>query len=128
MATLLINGTPRPIPATRVFNQAAWAGPLATMTLEDWKRAGGCGPGSLVESRLCALLRMPGRKLAKERLIELVTYGWAGRVLERGMARFSVDNTEQLKPEYRGLAGMVTWEYDQRTGAQIYFVAPEPEQ
>lgn len=119
---------PRTVPATRVFNQAGWAGPLATMTLEDWKRAGGNGPGNLEEARLCQILRMPGRKLAKERIIELVTYGWAGRVLERGMARFAVENTAQLRADLRVLATMTTWEFDQHTGAQLYTVVPEPEQ
>lgn len=98
------------------------------MTFEEWSRAGGNGMCHQTEGRLCQILRMPSRKLAKERIIELVTYGWAGRVLERGMARFAVENTAQLQPKYHTLATMVAWEYDQTTGALACPVSPEPEQ
>lgn len=118
---------PQRIPETRVFSAAAWTGPLATLTLGEWKKAGGNGATHLGMAGLCEIVGTTASQRLIERipLIELVTCGWAGRVLERGMARFALENTEQLAEPLRVLAGMVTWEYDQQTGDCLYPVTPE---
>lgn len=105
-------------PTTRLFNGAAWAGPLATMTLTEWQKSGGCGTCELSMAAMCQKAKTNAKRLAGWKLMDLATLGWGGRVMERHFARFAAEHTEQLAPALRGLATMVTFEFDQVTGEQ----------
>lgn len=118
--------TLKKLPTVRVFSQAAWAGPLATLTYAEWKAAGGCGMSSLEQAHLSRVMQMSPKRLEQCKVIEIVTWGYCGRIVERGMARFAANNTDQLKPALRVLANMVVHEFDQTTGALKFPVPPEP--